>query len=233
MNPSRGEYRRVDDLAATAGDLFVEEAERRVKQAGSFNVALSGGSTPLKMYTWLLEHHANAPFWTQTHVFWGDERFVPHDHPDSNYGAAKRSLLDPLPIPNAQVHPWLYLEGDPEGAASSFETALTEVLGPVPQFDLTFLGLGNDAHTASLFPGTGAVFAEGLTTVVRPEGKGTRLSLTAGALSGSLVVVFLVQGEGKRGALKGTLEGPDDPDRYPAQAIRAKERLLWLTDIAL
>ncbi len=233
QHPTDATLHYTDDLPRSAAELFVEQAERSVRERGSFYALLSGGSTPLKMYHRLLQTHADAPFWAHTHLFWGDERFVPHDHPESNYGVAKGSFLDSLSVPPENIHPWPYLEGDPERAASSYETALTEVLGPVPAFDLTLLGLGDDAHTASLFPGTGAVLAEGLTTVVRPEGKGTRLSLTPRALSESRVVAFLVSGEGKREALAATLQGPNDPERYPAQAIGAQERLLWLTDVRL
>lgn len=234
--------RQVKDVAETAGELLVAKAGESVQKSGRFVVVLSGGSTPLKMYAWLVEHHADAPFWRNTHVFWGDERFVPHDHPDSNYGAAKGVLLDSLPVPKGQIHPWPYLGGNPEAAAAVYADLLRQVLDDAP-FDLTLLGLGDDAHTASLFPGTGAVFDEGLTTVVRPAGKETRLSLTAGTLSHSRTVAFLVQGEGKRAALEATLapDGTSDytsnqaPDlnRTPARAVSAREELLWLTDVPL
>lgn len=226
--------RQVTDVAEAAGALLAEKAEESVAASGRFMVVLSGGSTPLKMYAWLVEHYTDAPFWRDTHVFWGDERFVPHSHPDSNYGAAKRVLLDPLPVPKGQIHPWPYLEGDPDAAAAAYADLLRQVLGDAP-FDLTLLGLGDDAHTASLFPGTGAVFDEGLTTVVRPAGKETRLSLTTGTLSRSRTVAFLVQGEGKRTALEATLAPNDAPDlnRTPARAVSALEELLWLTDVPL
>lgn len=226
--------RTVDNVSEAAGALLLEKAQRSVQERERFVVVLSGGSTPLKMYAWLIEGHADAPFWEHTHVFWGDERFVPHDHPDSNYGAAKKSLLDALPIPTEQVYPWPHLAGEPERAAHTYADTLEQALDDAP-FDLTFLGLGDDAHTASLFPGTGAVFDEGLTTVVRPPGKGTRLSLTARMLSRSRTVAFLVQGDGKRDALRATLSPDDHPDfdRTPARAISAQEELVWLTDVML
>lgn len=225
---------RVKNVAEAAGALFAKHAERSVSEHGRFFVNLSGGSTPLKMYAWLTAEHAGAPFWEHTHFFWGDERFVPHDHPDSNYGAAKAALLDSLGIAAANVHPWPYHEGDPDSAAADYADLLQQTLGDAP-FDLTLLGLGDDAHTASLFPGTGAVFDEGLTTVVRPPGKETRLSLTSKMLSHSRTVVFLVQGESKREALERTLAATDDPnfDRTPARAISAHEALVWLTDVSL
>ena len=186
------------------------------------------------MYDWLTAEHADAPFWSHTHVFWGDERFVPHDHPDSNYGVAKKALLDRVPVPAENIHPWPYVEDDPETAAMELGDTLQEFLNAAP-FDLTFLGLGDDAHTASLFPGTGAVFDEGLTTVVKPPGKETRLSMTIGTLSRSCTVAFLVQGEGKRAALERTLSPEDLPnyDQTPAKAVRAQDEVLWLTDLEL
>ena len=224
----------VKDVAQAAGKLFVEKAEASVAANGRFTVVLSGGSTPLNMYGWLTQNYADAPFWQHTHVFWGDERFVPHDHPDSNYGVAKKVLLGRVPVPPENVHPWPYVEGDPETAAMELGDTLQTFLSAAP-FDLTFLGLGDDAHTASLFPGTGAVFDEGLTTVVKPPGKETRLSMTIGTLSRSRTVAFLVQGEGKRDALTRTLSPDPSPnyDQTPAKAIRAQDEVLWLTDLEL
>ncbi len=222
----------VKDVAQAAGTLFVEQAEASVAANGRFVVVLSGGSTPLKMYEQLAAEHADAAFWKDTHIFWGDERFVPHDHAESNYGAAKKSLIDRVPVPAENIHPWPYVEDDPEAAAMELGDTLQEFLNTAP-FDLTFLGLGDDAHTASLFPGTGAVFDEGLTTVVKPPGKETRLSMTANTLSRSRTVAFLVQGEGKRAALERTLAPEDSPnyDQTPARAIRAQGEVLWLTDL--
>ena len=225
------EVQRVDDVGAAGAQQFVRAAQASVDARGQFYVALSGGSTPLEMYDVLVQHYRDAVFWPRTHLFWGDERFVPHDHENSNYGAAKEHLIRHLPIPPGQVHPWPYLEGEPERAAHSYAVILSEVLGDTPQFDLTFLGLGDDGHTASLFPGTGAVHETGLTTVVRPPDKGTRLSLTAPLLSGSRAVVFLVQGDAKRDALAATLHGEKDLARYPAQAVSAEEQVLWLTNL--
>ena len=225
------EVQKVEDVGAAGAQLFVEAAQRSVEARGSFSAALSGGSTPLEMYAHLVEGYRDAPFWTRTKLFWGDERFVPHDHDDSNFGAAKEHLIRHVPIPDGQVYPWAYLPDEPGRAAHSYASIIREVLGEEPHFDLTFLGLGGDAHTASLFPGTGAVHEDGWTIAVEPEGKNTRLSLTAPLLSASRTVAFLVQGEKKRHALEKTLHGEKDVERYPAQAVSAQERLLWLTDL--
>jgi 6-phosphogluconolactonase len=119
-------------------------------------------------------------------------------------------------------------------AAHDYEHEIKQTLGDHPIFDLTFLGLGDDAHTASLFPGTGAVFNQGLVTVCKPQTvKHDRLTLTSSALSHSRTVAFLVAGEGKRKALSETLQGSDNFDTYPARSIKALEQLLWITDIAM
>jgi len=223
----------ADNVARAAAVLFLEQAERALRLRDRFVVVLSGGSTPLAMYERLVEKAPDAYFWRHTHVFWGDERFVPHDHPDSNYGAAHDALLRHVAIPDHHIHPIPYIADDPAAAARTYTTSLTQVLGNSPIADLTFLGLGDDAHTASLFPGTNAVHAEGLVTVVDTAAKGTRISLTASALSHSRTVAFLVAGEKKRQALADTLGDHQDIERYPAQAISAQERLIWLTDIQL
>jgi 6-phosphogluconolactonase len=227
------DIRVVGDVARAAADVFIEQAELAVRERGQFAVALSGGSTPLAMYKLLIEDSADATFWQFTHVFWGDERYVAHDHPDSNYGVAKEAFLEHVGIPTPHIHPMPYVADDPAAAARNYAVNLTQLLGNSPVLDLTLLGLGDDAHTASLFPGTGAVYAEGLVTVVATEAKGTRISLTSSMLSASRTVAFLVAGEKKRHALADTLACNDDFDRYPARAINAQERLLWLTDIQL
>lgn len=226
--------KQVQDVAAAGLEELLTTAKASIETRDRFALVLSGGSTPLKMYELLREHHKDAPFWAKTHVFWGDERYVPHDHKDSNYGAARAALLDVLPIPKGQIHPWPYLEDEPDKAAYLYAESIWQAIGDDP-FDLTFLGLGDDAHTASLFPGTGAVFDEGWVTVVRPRGKEVRVSLTANRLSMSRTVAFLVSGEGKREALAATLSpnGPSDLDKTPARAIRAQGELLWLTDVGL
>ena len=228
------EITHTSDLTGSALRLFEAEMRRSVLERGRFVVALSGGSTPKSLYHALTER-SELP-WDKTLVFWGDERFVPHDDPDSNYLAAREVFLDALPIPAGNIHPW---PAPDEGlgleeAAERYADTLRAVLGDPPTFDLQLLGLGDDGHTASLFPGTSALHAQGLTVACRPERvPQPRLSLTASALSNSRTVVFLVSGESKRAALVATLQSAGDEDRYPARAVRALERLVWLTDLPL
>lgn len=242
---------RTDDIAGAALELFTESQLRAVRERGRFVAVLSGGSTPLPLYRALVHETgvrdgAGEPLpWGATHLLWGDERFVPHSHPDSNFGAAREALLRHLPIPHENLHPWPTggsgafgdssgdSSGAPEGAprvAEAYAGEIARLLRGEP-FDLTLLGLGDDAHTASLFPGTGAVHAEGDTVVSRPVGAPhERLSLSAARLSRSRTVAFLVAGAGKREALRATLAGTNDLDRFPARAITALDRLLVITD---
>jgi 6-phosphogluconolactonase len=220
----------TSNVAQTASELFIEHLHRSIAERGRFVVVLSGGSTPLKMYELLKTQPLP---WDKVQVFWGDERFVPHDHPDSNYAAAKKAFLDVTNIPQTNIYPMPYGQNIQQ-AATSYAREITNTLGESPIFDLTFLGLGDDAHIASLFPGTGAVFAQGLVTVCNPNtAKHPRLSLTSSALSQSRTVVFLVSGESKRKALTETLEGQNNLDRYPARSIKAIDQVLWITDLQL
>jgi 6-phosphogluconolactonase len=221
----------TSNVAKSASELFTDTMQGAIKERGKFIVVLSGGSTPLKMYDYLTLH--KDLLWDKVLFFFGDERFVPHDHPDSNYKAAQERLLGPLNIPQQNIFPWPFGD-DLQKAARQYAERITKTLRTFPLFDLTFLGLGDDAHTASLFPNTGAVFDKGLTTTCKPTtAKYERLTLTAETLSKSRTVVFLVSGEGKRKALTETRASKGELDHYPARAIKAKENLYWLTDIEL
>lgn len=220
---------RSDNIAETALQLCTERLTAAVDARATATLVLSGGSTPLKLYGLLAQ--ADLP-WNRIHVFWGDERFVPHDHPDSNYGAARRALLNHIDIPEGNVHPWPILESA-EASAEAYSDILQSTLGLDALFDVTLLGLGSDGHTASLFPGTGTLRAQGLTVASRPAlAASPRLSLTAGALSSSRAVIFLVSGEDKRPAFESLIApAQSGPGEQPARAIAASEELLLVTDL--
>jgi 6-phosphogluconolactonase len=222
------EIRVVPDVATAAAELVAAEIERATER-GRCTLNLSGGTTPLAMFR-LLAERTHLP-WERVWIVWGDERYVAFDDERSNRRAAHEALLDRVPIPPEQILPWPTELATPELAADRFTAELDRVApGPV-RFDLTLLGLGSDAHTASLFPGTGAALATGTTVVVRPAGSDTvRLSMTAATLSSSRTVAFLVAGEAKRSALEATLSGEGQVDRYPARAIRP-DRRVWITDL--
>lgn len=218
-----------DNVAGAALQICVQRLQSACSDRGSATLVLSGGTTPIKLYRLLVDADLS---WHRIHVFWGDERFVPFDHADSNYGAARRALLDHVEIPEGNVHPWPVLDS-PEASAEAYSDVLQSTLGLNAVFDLTLLGLGADGHTASLFPGTGALSAQGLTVASRPTGSSSpRLSLTASALSSSRTVMFLVSGDEKRGALADLLApAQESPGEQPARAITALEELLVLTDL--
>lgn len=222
------EILHVDDVVSAALELFATAMRDAVERRGRFVVALSGGSTPLPLYR-ALASRSDLP-WEAGWFLWGDERYVPLEHPDSNAGAALNALLDHVPVPAQQVLPWPHL-ASPEASAAAYAASLRAAFGDEPTFDLTLLGLGGDGHTASLFPGTGAALRPELALVVRPAGTHPRLSLGAAALSRSRTVAFLVQGETKREALGATLAEGGDVDRFPARAISALDRLVYITDL--
>ena len=202
-----------------------------------FAICLSGGSTPQQLYERLAEPPFVSRFpWRRSHWFWGDERFVPHDHRDSNYRMAREALLSRVPVPGDNIHA-IPTEGlSPEGAAAVYEMTLkrfygADVLDPArPLFDVMLLGIGEDGHTASLFPGHPAL-QETRRWVVAVIGAKSeaRITLTYPALDSSREAAFLAAGAGKRDAVARARAG--DPST-PAAMIRPVGRLYWLTDHA-
>ena len=212
---------RIDvspDTTALATRMAEWLVERIAGTTGPFALNLSGGSTPKHFYELLAsEHYRESVDWGRVHVFFGDERFVPHDHEDSNYRMADEALLAKVPIPEGNVHPVRTDLASPEAAAAAYEETLKTFYGkatldiPRPLFAFTLLGLGEDGHTASLFPGTAALGerVKWVTSIIgaKPE---PRISMTYPILDSSAVTVFLVAGAGKREILARVL------DRDPA-----------------
>ncbi|MCI0369885.1 MAG: 6-phosphogluconolactonase [candidate division NC10 bacterium] len=226
-------------LAREAAERFAEAAGEALARAGRLTVALAGGTTPKLLYALLATepHHRHLP-WRETHVFWGDERCVPPDHPESNYRMAHEALLRHLPIPSEQIHRMRGEDPDPERAAAEYAERLrTAFPGPraLPRFDLVLLGMGADGHTASLFPHTQAVREQQRWVMCNrvPKLQADRLTLTAPVINWGSTILFLVAGDDKAAALQEVLEGPADPERLPAQLIRPTAgRLVWLVDRA-
>lgn len=223
-------------LSQTAAELFVQTARESVEKNGRFTVALTGGSSPVALYRML----AQAPYrdqvpWQQTYVFWGDERWVPLSDERSNAKMAQDTFLNQVPIPADQVYP-MWGPGEPEEFAQQYEQVLQKHFHQqAPAFDLILLGMGDDGHTASLFPGT-----EVLTETSRwvrayyltPQSM-YRITLTAPLINQARKIVFLTFGANKAPALYEVLEGARNPDKYPSQLIQPQSgEVLWLVDEA-
>ncbi|HXU07410.1 MAG TPA: 6-phosphogluconolactonase [Blastocatellia bacterium] len=244
-------YRDAAELALKAARRFARLADQYVIGCGRFTVALSGGSTPRAMLSLLAEE----PFldtvpWASIYFFWGDERCVPPDHSDSNYLMAREALLAKVPVPRSNIFRIPAELPEAAQAAKEYASTLTQffMAGPgasktgtaplsdVPRFDLVFLGMGPDGHTASLFPHTTALHAGEHEIVVAnyvEKFKANRITLTASTISNARNVTFLVAGEDKAEALQEVLEGNFHPETYPSQLIRPLNgTLLWMIDEA-
>lgn len=234
MDPNQ--LRTVPDVATAVAADLADAIVTAVRERGRAVLCLSGGGTPLPAYRALAGRH-DLP-WRHVWIAWGDERNVPPEHEDRNERAAREALLDHVAVPDDQVLAWPWVpDADPLDAAEAYAHDLRRTLGDprsAPWFDVTLLGLGEDAHTASLFPGSGATQAEGDATAVRTGGPSStaRLTLTPRALSSSRKVWFLMSGEAKRDALLATLRG-GDPEQVPAAAITAWDELRVYTDLTL
>jgi 6-phosphogluconolactonase len=236
IEPEIRVFQDPDALAASAARLFAETAEHVAGRKGLFAVALSGGSTPRKLYR-LLADKPHLP-WAETHVFWGDERCVPPDHEESNGGMAWREFLSRVPIPEQNIHRIPGMLGSNE-AADRYQATLLQIFGPgdPPGFDLILLGMGTDGHTASLFPGRfpdppdprWVIPATAPPDAAFPE----RVTLTLPVLNAAHRVWFLVTGEEKRPVVEAILGDTEGAGRgYPAGRVRPSGQLLWLLDVA-
>ncbi len=224
-------FENPQDLAETAAETFAEEAAKSIREKGRFAVALAGGSTPKALYELLADRYRDALDWSKVHAFFGDERTVPPDHEDSNYRMAYKALLSRVPVGSVRR---MRGELDPREAAALYEEELAAFFGGRPRFDLVLLGIGEDGHTASLFPHTPALDVRDRWAVENPVQKlgTTRITLTVPAINAAGRVIFLVAGEGKAEALKEILEGDADPRDYPAKLVRLPDGPEWFVDRA-
>ena len=235
MNPRILVSSSREEAAARAADHILELLGKALRRQPLATLAVSGGSTPKLMF----EELARKTFdWTHVHLFWVDERIVPPDHPDSNYGMTRRALIEPLGLVESQVH---RIEGErlPQDAAATYEGELRRFFdlapGHLPEFDVIHLGMGADGHTASLFPGeklmadrTGIAAA-----VYQRQRNSHRVTLLPGVLLNARNTAFLVTGGDKAEVLERVLRGPDDPAKWPAQlAARGAKNVTWFADRA-
>lgn len=227
----------AESVARAAAEEFVRLSRESVEARGAFSVALSGGTTPRRVYELLASDEYNARVdWSKVHVFFGDERTVPPEHSDSNYRMAREALLSRVSIPAENIHRIEGL-GDAVANASDYESVMRGFFGDVdwPRFDLVFLGMGDDGHTASLFPQTSALEETRAWVAGNWVEKlgAWRITLTAPAINAARRVVFHVTGASKAERLNEVLNGARDPTRLPSQMIRPRDGTLrWYVDRA-
>jgi 6-phosphogluconolactonase len=227
----------LEALVDYAQALIIEKIQASVAAHQRCTLALAGGSTPKPVYSALAK--ADLP-WDKLYIFWGDERYVPLTHPDSNAKMAKAAWLDQVPIPPEQIYPVPTGAGNPAADAAAYAQALSEVFTPaagqIPSFDLILLGLGDDAHTASLFPHTDVLTEAQRWVSVGQKGDDPRITLTVPLINQARHVIFLVSGASKQTALSHVFAPPlapgDDDMAYPARLIRPQGQLYWVCDAA-
>ncbi len=222
-------------LATEAADHTLDVLRAALARRERAHIALAGGSTPRAMNALLTaEPRRSSLDWTRI-VFWfGDERCVPPDDPESNYRMNRETLLDPLGIASHQVHR-IHGEGDPAASAADYAAVLMLELGDRPQLDLVLLGMGPDGHTASLFPGTTKAMGRTELCVAHyiPKFDRWRITLTPHAINAARNIAITAGGAEKADALEAVLNGPRDPDVFPAQLIRPRAgELHWFVDTA-
>ena len=231
-------YKNLQELSTAAADLFAASAAQAISSRGRFLAALSGGGTPKPFHELL----ATAPYrdqitWASTHLFWGDERCVAKDDSGNNYFQARQAFIDSVHLPEENIHRVLS-ELEPDSAADDYASqlkAFAEAPLAWPRFDLIILGMGDDGHTASLFPGSPVEVNTPTVSVTAnyQDRPARRVSLTPLVINAARRVVFLVSGQSKSETLARILHGEPQPDLLPAQRIRPTDgEIIWLVDEA-
>ena len=220
-------------LIERSQEIILSRLQAAIESRDQFTIALSGGSTPRPLYEAL---SGQSLPWSKIHVFWGDERYVPATHQDSNQLMARQTWLDKIEIPEENIHPMHTSSADPSQDAQKHDAELQHFFqtqgGEIPLFDLILLGMGDDGHTASLFPHTEALTVrDRLVTVGNKDGQ-PRLTFTVPLINQARCVLFVVAGANKRPALKHIFAEQDDEMNYPSRLIQPQGELIWLLDQA-
>ena len=224
-------YDGLDALSLAATDELIAIATAAVDARGRCAIALSGGSTPKRLFQALAARGRDALPWARIDLWWSDERCVPPDHPDSNYRMAREALIDPLGLDSARVHRMAGEVLDHERAAHEYEQALVAAVGTPPVLDYLMLGMGPDGHTASLFPHSPGLDEKKRWVIAnRVAADKVRLTMTAPAILAAREIRVLTAGAEKAQALHAVLGGVHDPHQYPAQLIASSA--VWLVDRA-
>jgi 6-phosphogluconolactonase len=223
----------LQGLVARAQDAILSSLATAIQERGQFTIALSGGSTPKPLYEAIGSLNLD---WDKIHVFWGDERYVPSNHPDSNELMARIAWLNRVPIPQTNIHAIPTLSGNPVADANKYEQHLQEFFhcspGTFPSLDVVLLGMGDDAHTASLFPHTEALQVRDRLITVGNKDDNPRITFTYPLINAARSVIFLAAGANKRPALSQVFAEVADDFTYPSRLIKPQGELLWLLDAA-
>ena len=243
MRPEIRSYPTLFDMSRAAADFIAQLAEARIKERGIFTFVLSGGTTPRLLYEELAkESHVSRVDWQHTHLFWGDERFLPPDHPESNFALAFESLISEVDVPPGNIHRIPTEIGSVQAVAEGYEKTLRTFFPPAigsegepyfPDFDLVLLGIGQDGHIASLFPADAAL-EEKERWVVAVDGANAsppvpRITLTLPAINKARNVIFLAAGSNKREVFQQVVNNPET-SAYPAARVKPSGSLLWFID---
>jgi 6-phosphogluconolactonase len=232
-------YPDLATISQEAARYIARLANEAIVTRGRFTIALSGGNTPKQAYTLLGSEAYRASLdWSLVEIFWGDERCVPPDDPESSYHMATQTLLAGAPIPASQVHRMPADLPDRDAASLAYSQEMQRVFGTngIPTFDLIQLGMGPEGHTASLFPRQPSLHeAERLVMPVSvPKPPPDRLTFTPPLLNAARNVLFLATGAEKQDAFQAVIEGPYNPDEYPAQIVRPPQgEVMWMVDTAI
>lgn len=235
MKPQIRIFKNLEDLSQNAARLFVERSTQSIDERSRFLVALNGGGTPKRLFQLLGTDFREPVDWNRTHVFWGDERLVPTSDPENSYAQARDLFLRHVQIPEANVHR-VKTELSPEEAAKDYAHTLKQFADPgfdLVRFDLMYLGMGEDGHTASLFPGSPTDVHEPVIPVTgdyqgRPA---QRITLTPLVINDARTIAFMITGEKKADTLAQVLSGRYQPELHPAQRIEPRDgKLIWLVD---
>ena len=228
-------YKSPEEVLERLAEYFITLAQRSITAEAKFSVALSGGSSPKKLYEILASAYEDKLDWSKVYFFFGDERYVPQTNPDSNYLMAKKALFEPLKISENQIFP-VNTSVEPDAAANQYDKVIKDFFNNEKVcFDLVLLGLGDNSHTASLFPHTIVLHDEtpAVKEVYLEDQKVYRITLTAPLINDAHNIAFLVYGEGKAEAVHHIIEDDQDIDNFPAQLIKPDNgELQWFLDEA-
>jgi 6-phosphogluconolactonase len=235
MKPEIRIFKSMEELSLNAAELFVEQAAQSILERGKFLVALNGGSTPKRFFQLLATDFQDKIDWSKSHIFWGDERLVPAENPESSYGQAQKLFLKQVGISESNIHP---INGvlEPVEAAKEYTLTINQFASAPSErvrFDLVYLGMGDDGHTASLFPGSALDVTEPVIPVIAQyqDRPAERVTLTPLVFNSARVIAFMATGEKKAVTLAEVLSDRYNPERYPAQRIEPKDgKIIWLLD---